>query len=217
MKTETLHKIISFLVNVLFKVEYIDTQYVPPVGGLIIATNHLSRLDIPLLFITPGREFVTALAADKYKNYAFFRYVLDVAHSVWIDRENADFGAIRASVEALRQGIALGIAPEGTRSQGSLIEGKYGIALIAEKAEVPILPVGISGTESGMHKLMHLQRAKFSVRYGPPFTLDPIDHNDRSAWLKRSTDEVMCRIAALLPERYWGVYTDHPRLKELLG
>jgi len=63
--------------------------------------------------------------------------VLDTAHAVWIDRDNADFGAIRSSVEFLHKGIALGIAPEGTRSKGALIEGKPGIALIAEKLKFP--------------------------------------------------------------------------------
>ncbi len=184
MQLETLHAIIHYLVYRLFQIEYIDSQYVPPTGGLIIATNHLSRLDIPILFITPGRNDVTALAADKYKKYLLFRWMLDTARVVWIDRANADFSALRASVEYLRKGVALGIAPEGTRSKGALIEGKAGTALIAEKAGVPIVPVGIAGTELGVRKMLLLQRAKITVRYGRPFTLPPIDRRDRAGWLK---------------------------------
>jgi 1-acyl-sn-glycerol-3-phosphate acyltransferase len=217
MKLETLHSIIQFLVDRLFQIEYIDPHYVPPTGGCIIVTNHLSRLDPPILFVTPGRDYVTALAADKYKKYLLFRWMLDAARVIWIDRANADFGALRASVEYLRKGVALGIAPEGTRSKGALIEGKAGTALIAEKARVPIVPVGIAGTESGVRKMLRLQRAKITVRFGQPFTLPPIDRNDRAGWLKCSTDEIMCRIAALLPPIYRGFYATHPRLKELLS
>jgi 1-acyl-sn-glycerol-3-phosphate acyltransferase len=217
MKLETLHSGIDFLVHRLFRIEYINAQYVPQTGGCIIATNHLSRLDIPILFVTPGRDYVTALAADKYKKYLLFRWMLDTAGVVWIDRANADFGALRASVEHLKKGVALGIAPEGTRSQGVLIEGKAGVALIAEKTGVPIIPVGIEGSEAGVAKMLRLQRAKITVRYGPAFTLPAIDRNDRAGWLKNSTDEIMCRIAALLPPRYWGFYAGHSRLKELLS
>ena len=217
MKVETLHSLIHFLVYRLFQIEYIDSHYVPPTGGCIIATNHLSRLDIPILFITPGRDYITALAADKYKKYFLFRWMLDAARVVWIDRANADFGAMRASVEYLRkEKVALGIAPEGTRSKGALIEGKPGIVLIAEKAGVPIVPVGIAGTESGVRKMLTLRRAKITVRYGQPFTLPPMDRSDRAGWLKNSTDEIMCRIAALLPPIYRGFYAAHPHLKELL-
>jgi 1-acyl-sn-glycerol-3-phosphate acyltransferase len=217
MKLETLRSIINFLVQRIFQMEYIDPQYVPATGGCIIATNHLSRLDIPILFVTPGRDYVTALAADKYKKYFVFRWMLDTVRVIWIDRENADFGALRASVEYLHKGVALGIAPEGTRSKGALIEGKAGIALIADKSGMPIIPVGIAGTESGVRKMLTLRRAKITVRFGKPFFLPPMDRSDRAGWLKCSTDEIMCRIAALLPPIYRGYYADHPRLKELLS
>jgi 1-acyl-sn-glycerol-3-phosphate acyltransferase len=217
MKVETLHSIIGFLVKVLLRVEYIDPQNVPSKGGCIVATNHMSRLDIPILFATPGRDYITALAADKYRHYPFFRFILDTGKAVWIDRGNADFSAMRASVEYLRKGVALGIAPEGTRTSGALIEGKPGIALIAEKAQVPIVPVGIAGSESASRKLLSLKRAKIIVRYGQSFRLTPLNRDHREKWLKDSTDEIMCQIAALLPAIYHGVYAHHPRVVELLS
>ena len=217
MKIETLYSIIQILVRTLVRVEYINPQYVPLTGGCIIATNHLSHLDTPILFVSPGRRYVTALAADKYKKHILFRWILDTVRVVWIDRENADFGAMRAAVEYLNKGVALGIAPEGTRSKGALIEGKPGIALIADKAKVPIVPVGIAGTEAIYKDWSHLRRPKITVRFGAPFMLPPMDRDDRSGWLKCCTDEIMCRIAALLPPAYQGFYAQHPRLKELLS
>jgi 1-acyl-sn-glycerol-3-phosphate acyltransferase len=64
--------------------------------------------------------------------------------------------------------------------------------------------------------LRHLRRSRITVTAGPPFMLPPLPARDRDAALKQDTDEIMCRIAALIPPEYRGVYADHPRLKELL-
>jgi 1-acyl-sn-glycerol-3-phosphate acyltransferase len=112
------------------------------------------------------------------------------------------------------------IAPEGTRSRaGSLIEAKSGVSYLAAKLNRPIVPVAITGTEDKVvfGNLKRLRRSHFTVTAGPAFTLPPLPRENRDEALKRYTDEIMCHIAALLPEKYWGVYADHPRLKELLA
>jgi 1-acyl-sn-glycerol-3-phosphate acyltransferase len=78
--------------------------------------------------------------------------------------------------------------------------------------------VAISGTEDKVifGNLKRLQRSQIVLKAGPAFTLPPLPRENRDAALKQYTDEIMCRIAALLPEKYWGVYAGHPRLKELL-
>jgi 1-acyl-sn-glycerol-3-phosphate acyltransferase len=76
--------------------------------------------------------------------------------------------------------------------------------------------VGISGSEQTFPKLARLQRAHIVARFGPMFTLPPLERDNREEQMKQQTDEIMCRIAALLPESYRGFYADHPRLKELL-
>jgi 1-acyl-sn-glycerol-3-phosphate acyltransferase len=222
MKRSTLYVIIRFCIRTLTRTEFIDAQYVPPFGGpegaVILATNHLSRLDIPVLMLVPKRPDVIALVADKYKQSAFFTFIVNTSGCIWLDRDKADFGAMRAAAEYLRKGGALGIAPEGTRSQtGVLLEGKPGTILLASKVQVPIVPIGIAGTENGVNAWRHLQRPKFQVRFGPQFNLSPMDRDDRDGWLKRNTDEIMCRIGALLPPSYRGFYANHPRLLELTG
>jgi 1-acyl-sn-glycerol-3-phosphate acyltransferase len=111
------------------------------------------------------------------------------------------------------------MAPEGTRSQSeALIPGRPGAAYLASKTGVPIVPVGVTGTEDRAVKarLRRLQRPHIVIRIGSPFTLPPMERQDRDAYLQAYTDEIMCRIAVLLPPTYRGVYADHPRLKELL-
>ncbi len=218
MKRETLQSIFQAVLTRLAKVEFRGSQNLPPTGGLIVATNHMSRMDTLYLFLNPARRDITALVATKYKKYPLFKWVLDTAGIVWLDRDKADFTAFRVAADLLKSGLALGIAPEGTRSQtGQLQEGKPGAALLALKAGVPIVPVGIAGTETYFRRLLTLRRPKLVITFGPAFTLPPLDRDNRDKSLRQMADEIMCRIAILLPPKYWGYYTDHPRLKEMLA
>lgn len=218
MKREKLQHLVRRLFHSLSILQFIHPEYVPQQGGVIVATNHLSRLDIPVLFLIPTRPDITALVTDKYKRYPFFRWFAESANGIWIDRTKADFTAFREAAELLRKGGCVGISPEGTRSDsGVLLEGKAGTALLALKADVPIVPVGIAGTENALRPMLALQKPVITARFGPPFQLPPLDRSNREETLKNYTDEIMCRIAALLPQKYHGFYRDHPRLKELLA
>jgi 1-acyl-sn-glycerol-3-phosphate acyltransferase len=120
----------------------------------------------------------------------------------------------------MEQDNILVIAPEGTRSRtGALIEAKPGVSYLATKLNRPIVPVAITGTEDRVlfSHLKKLRRAPITLTAGPAFTLPPLPRENRDEVLKQYTDEIMCRIAAILPERYHGVYANHPRLKELLN
>ncbi|HPD61952.1 MAG TPA: lysophospholipid acyltransferase family protein [Anaerolineaceae bacterium] len=218
MKSHRLRSIIGFLLKQLTQTEFIGVENIPPEGGVLIACNHMSRLDIPVLFITPNRPEITALVTTKYLKYPLLRWFIVTAEGIWLDRDTADFSAFRKAVEALKQGKALGIAPEGTRSQtAKLIEGKPGTALLALRTGVPIVPVAIVGTEDGMSKLLRLKRPRITAEYGKPIIPPKLDRSNREGQLQYLTDEVMCRIAAMMPQKYHGFYADHPRLKELLA
>ncbi len=211
---------IRFLVRTLTKFTVINSENLPGKGGVLLTTNHLSRLDTPLLLAVTERDDLVAIVAKKYQKKPFFRWVLGkVGTMVWMDRERTDFSAVRDALRYLRAGAIVGIAPEGTRSREfkGLLEGKPGAALLASRGAVPIVPVGIVGSEKINQHWLRLQRPPVTVRVGEPYTLPEMDREDRQAWLSRYTDEIMCRIAALLPPEYRGFYRDHPRLKELLA
>ncbi len=181
-----------------------------------MAVNHLSLLDSPLIFSIVERNDITGLVADKYKTAPFIPWLVKVLDGIWVNRESADFHALRSAVNYLNHGGILGIAPEGTRSKtGGLIHAKTGVAYIAEKAEVPVIPVAIWGTETALKQLFHLHRPLLNLHIGEPFHLPKLEAGRRDADLKRNSDEIMCRIAALLPPVYRGQYADHPRLIEL--
>ncbi len=217
MTREQLYKLVHFLAYGLIKLEFRGTENIPQTGGVIFATNHTSRLDTPLLMLTPGRRDIIALAADKYKKDPLFKWILDASGSIWIDRDRADFGAMRAALDFLRKGGAVGIAPEGTRSTtGSLQEAKEGVVFLAERARVPLIPIGISGTDLAMKKILRLRRPVVTISYGKPVVLPPMPREGRDVWQKQCTDDVMCRIASLLPPSYRGFYANHPRLAQYL-
>ncbi len=216
MKRETLKSIMRFLLRTLTSLEFQGIEHVPPTGAALIATNHLSRVDIPVLFVMPVREDLTALVADKYQRYPLFRWFTNTAQGIWLDRTKADFSAFKASFELLKQGKALGISPEGTRSEtGQLLEGKAGTVLLASKAGVPVVPVAITGTEDVFKKLSRFQRPKIIARFGPALHVPPLDRDRREEQMAEYTTEIMCRLAALLPESYRGFYRDYPRVAEL--
>jgi len=218
MKRKTLQRLVRFLMRTLSKSEFLDFENMPKEGGVIVATNHMSHLDTPLLFINPIRPDVTALVTTKYKENAFINWFADTGEGIWINRDIADFSAIRQAAEAIKKGLALGIAPEGTRSlTRELSYGKPGTALLAIKTGAPIVPVGVWGTEDALDKLTRLRKPHMFARCGKPFKLAPIEAGrKRSKIMQKYTDEIMCRIAALLPEKYWGVYREHPKLKEFI-
>lgn len=217
MKRDRLQRLVRWLLRHLTHLEYQGLEHIPASGPLIVATNHLSRVDIPVLFNNPVRPDITALVTDKYRFHWFMQWFCESAEGIWIDRTRADFGAFREGMEVLKAGRTLGIAPEGTRSQtGVLLEGKPGTVLLALKAGCPIVPVAQWGTEKTFSELAKFRKAHITARFGPAFTFPPLDREKRDEQMQNYTTELMLRIAALLPEEYRGFYRDHPRLKEFL-
>lgn len=217
MKPHKLRRIICWLLRKLTVTEFKGIENIPLTGGLLIATNHMSRMDIPVLFLTPNRPEMTALVTTKYLKYPLIRWFIITAQGIWLDRDAADFGAFRTAVDALNKGIAIGIAPEGTRSENAqLLEGKPGAALLALRAVVPIIPVAIVGTEDAVRKMLRFQKPHITAEFGQIIPAPKLDRNNREGQLQQLTDEMMCQIAVMLPEKYRGYYANHPRLKELL-
>ena len=212
--------IVRLLLNSIARVEMSGFEYLLPGQGYVIAANHIGRLDAALAYYMLDRPDIIMVVAEKYEKYAIFRWLVRITNGMFIDRYNADIGAIRATLRRLNQGQILTITPEGTRSKsGNLIQAKPGGIYLAWKAGVPILPVAVTGSEDSVVKdrLKHFRRLHIKIVAGPAFTLPPIAGKDRDDLMQHYTEEVMCRIAALLPEARRGVYTGHPRLAEILA
>jgi len=197
---------------------FYGTENIPKEGGVIVATNHMSRIDIPLLFVNPVRPDITALVTDKYLKYPIIDWFVRTAEAIYIDRERADFSAFREAQKLIKSGVSMGIAPEGTRSQvGELMEGKPGMILLAIRSGAPIVPVGLAGTDTAFKSLSTFRKPLLAARFGKQYKIEELPRENREEAMQKAIDEIMCRIAALLPPRYWGFYKDHSRLQELIA
>lgn len=207
MKRKTLQRLVRFLIKHLTHTEFFNDENIPSEGAVILAINHMSHLDTPVLFVNPRRPDITALVTTKYLEKPLVKWFTTVAEGIWINRDIADFSAIRKASVELSKGRALGIAPEGTRSKiGELQEGKPGTVMVALKTGAPIVPVAITGTEDAFNKLLRLRRPHITVTFGKPIILPEFQPGHRSEELQRWTEILMNRIAEMLPEKYRGVY-----------
>lgn len=190
-----------------------------PAGNAILAANHLGRLDTAVLMAVIEREDLIMPIAEKYKNHPLFGALGRAANGIWLNRFETDYAAMRQILERMKQGGLLVIAPEGTRSKTeALQEGKMGVAFLAAKSGYPVVPVAVTGTEDRrvVQNLKRFRRLKITATAGEPFYIEVPKGKGREEAMRSATDEIMCRIAAMLPEKYRGVYADHPRLRELL-
>jgi 1-acyl-sn-glycerol-3-phosphate acyltransferase len=216
--------LIRILLRLLTHVEVRGLENIPSKdnpNNFVIAANHLGLVDAFLPFYILENNNLVLLVGEKWEKMAIMRWLGRRLNFIFVDRFNPDIKAIRAVITRMKQGEVLVITPEGTRSKvGHLIEGKPGVSYLAAKMEYPLVPVGISGTfdEIFFGQLKRLHRPHIVISIGPMFALPalPNGNNGRDEALKTDTDEIMCRIAALLPVENRGFYADHPRLKELL-
>ena len=209
--------VLYFLFRILTRLTVTGVENIPSEGGCLLTGNHLGLIDGPLIFCLIPRKDATGLVALKHKKNVIIRLVIEWADGIWINRNITDFGALKKAYAYLKSGGLLGIAPEGTRSPtGALIEAKPGVAFLADKADVVILPEATTGSQISIKRLFTFQRPEVHVHFGQPYRLPPVDRKNKEAGLKSNTDEIMCRIAALLPESYRGFYADHPKMLELL-
>jgi 1-acyl-sn-glycerol-3-phosphate acyltransferase len=219
MKFRTLRTVIRFIMKIIADVEVHGVEKIPP-GNFIAAANHLGRLDTAALLCVVEREDIIMPIAEKYKNHPLYGAIGRAANAIWLNRFDADFAALRQILARMENGGLMVIAPEGTRSKSeALQEGKMGVAFLAGKSGYPVMPVALTGTEDRaiIANLKRFRRSKIVIRGGDPFTIELPKGRGREQAMREATDEIMCRIAALLPEKYRGVYADHPRLRELLN
>jgi 1-acyl-sn-glycerol-3-phosphate acyltransferase len=183
----------------------------PREGPLIIVGNHLSNADPPLVvgWLTPVLGRPMHILA---KEALFVGPVGTLLRSQGVTPVRAggsDIEAYRAARAVLERGDVLCIFPEGTRSRtGQLQAPKPGVALLATREQVPILPIGISGTDLFLGPDRRFPRlgTRITLRVGRPFTLSLDPSLSRRQALQAASDEIMRRLAGLIDERNRGQY-----------
>ena len=212
--------LVRLLIHLFAKVEISGYEEQPKDTSFVFATNHLGIVDAPLAFYALDRWDIYIPVAEKWEENPFLKWLGKYFNFIFIDRFNPDIKAMRKILNVMKENNIIAIAPEGTRSRtGTMQEGRPGVSYLATKLNRPIVPVAIWGTEDKVFwdNAKRLRRNHVFMKAGPAFTLPPLPREGRDEALQKYTDEIMCRIAVMMPEKYHGFYANHPRLKELLS
>lgn len=185
-------------------------ECVPPGGPLLLVANHLSFNDPPLLVVAINRRLNFIGKHELFGN-PISRFTMREFGVFPFDRSGHSLDMVRLTLRLLSEDRALVLFPEGRRSSDcSLQKGLPGAAYIAMKSQATILPVGISGTENVPPWRVLFPLCRMTVNIGQPFTLPMIEGRPSRQTLGSMADMIMYRIAALLPDKYHGVYALPP-------
>jgi 1-acyl-sn-glycerol-3-phosphate acyltransferase len=195
-------KLILFFTN--FRVR--GAEHITYDKPLLLVANHLSLLDPPLLQMIIPRK-LTFLAKEELFRYGLLSSFIRSRDTICVERGKNSVAVMRQAQRVLAEGRMLVIFAEGTRSKGGGLQRAYpGAASLALHSGVSILPVAISGTEK-VKNILKIRRPLVEVNIGESFRLQQTGKKSSKKALREATDDIMLRVAALLPEEYRGVYS----------
>jgi len=180
-------------------------ENLPDEGPVLIVSNHMNFIDPPLLAASLSRKLTFMAKRELFQSWISRPIVQAFAFSISRGVPNKE--SLRQAALTLKKGKPLVMFPEGKRSPNAqMMEGFPGSSLIALRAGVPIIPIGITGSEKLKNFFYVFKHNHITVNVGQPFNLPEADRVPTRKQLVETTDMIMHRIAELLPEEYQGVY-----------
>jgi len=196
--------------RVLWNVNVTGAENVPDDGPAIIMMNHISAIDPILCMGAITNRFVIPMTKIENAQNWFFGFFVWWWGSYTVNRNEVDRRALVNSIELIKSGQMILIAPEGTRHPEGLAEAKDGLAYVATKANAVIIPTGISGAVGWDDKMKRFQRPRININFGRPFRFktEGRDRVPREA-LSIMSHEAMYQLAlAVKDETRRGFYSD---------
>jgi 1-acyl-sn-glycerol-3-phosphate acyltransferase len=193
-----------FIFRVFFRWRVTGAENVPATGPVILASNHISALDPPVVAVGVTRP-TTFMAKEELFRYPVFGWFIRQLNAFPVRRGAADRAALKRSLELVEAGWAFAMFPEGTRSRtGELQEPEMGVGLIAYRTGAPVVPVYVWGTDRAMPG-RGVRLAQFGVCYGPPmrFALPEGEKPGREQY-EEAARAIMRAIAELRDARAGG-------------
>lgn len=198
---------LRFVFRVVCRINPDDFKKIPVDGPLILVGNHINFLEVPV--VIPHIDHPNVIGVSKRESWKnpLFNFLFNQWNIIPIDRGLVDREAFRLMEEALKQNRVIAISPEGTRSKtGKLLQGKPGVVAIAVRSDAPLLPVAFYGYENFWQNLKRFRKTDFRVVVGKPFKLNMQGQALSRDLRQEVTDEIMYKIAEILPEYYRGYY-----------
>ena len=197
--------------HILGRVKVIGKENIPYRRPYVVAMNHISIFDPPLIGAFWPEQLEIVGAADVFEKPGQGQ-ILKIYGVIPVHRGEYDRSLMQRVITAINCGHPLLIAPEGGRSHVTAIRRALpGVAYIIEKTEVPVVPAGLVGTTDDFwQRAKRGERPRLEMRIGKPFSLPAITEKGaaRREARQRNADLVMQYVAGLLPEDYRGVYAD---------
>lgn len=196
---------VYILACIFFRLKVTGRETFPKEGGVLIACNHVSYLDPPLVHSSVPRSMVHSMAKKRLFKHPFLNWFMTTVGTICVDPLKSRY-TITKAVAALKEGNCVVIFPEGTRSSdGVLKKGEWGAISIALQSKCAIVPAAIIGSDKAFPKKgKGIKLISIEIRFGKPYVLSlPDTDNGRSMSRERLTQEtvrLMGKIEALLPE-----------------
>ena len=203
-----LKDIIWLIAHTLLKIRLQGGEYLPTKGPVLMVSNHLGDADGVVGLALAKVPFDLMGKVELY-DIPILGRIMEWYGTIWVHRGRPDRRALRAVLNGLAEGRMIAMAPEGREStSGALEQGTGGAAYIAIKANVPVLPAAITGTENRRiyRNLKIRKRTPVTFKIGSPFYLQQT--GDLRTDIKNGTQTIMKAIAQMLPPEYQGVYRD---------
>jgi 1-acyl-sn-glycerol-3-phosphate acyltransferase len=185
------------LTRTLFAARASGEEHVPASGPVVIAANHISYLDPPMLGTWFPRP-VHFMAKQELFKLPLLGRLIAAVHAFPVDRERGDVGAIRRALRILKAGRVVGIFPEGRRNIAGDAQARGGAVLLAATAHCALVPVALIGTNVAIKRL---RRSHVEVRIGRPLSFQGSDRKPTKAELAEWTDQVASAINELKGDR----------------
>lgn len=181
-----------------FRCEVHGSHHLPPEGGVILASNHVSYLDPPLMGCAVNRP-VHFMGKKELFDIPIFGWTVRKLHAFPVERNGADRQAIKQALHVINQGEVLGIFPEGTRGDGTtLLKPQLGTVLLASKSGAPIVPMAIVGADKVLPPGKRFPRpVKIKVYIGAPIYLPDIPRDSYRESIAEHSETLMNRIDEL--------------------
>ena len=199
--------IVKFVTGILCRIDAPDIHKIPEHGPLIVISNHTGQLEVAVFFGHLQPRPMTGWAKMEAWDNAFLNWLFNLWGLIPVRRGEGDTSALRKAIKALDTGYIFGIAPEGTRNKtGKLNRARPGAVMLAVHSGAPIVPVAHWGGENFLKNLPHLKRTDFHIRVGEPFRMKLNGVKVTREIRQQIADEMMIRLAELLPIEYRGAY-----------